>query len=216
MSPTRGHAGPPDPFSTLVRAGADPDELHRLCAYVSWGASRKQLAVKIGKRVVQLRRAEELRARRFPERLRKMAREVGEYISNPAFDPRRLLPKPAAKLTLRERMEPQHGDVRTLVCGMLNLPKALSEFAYHLDLCLRLGTAKLSVGIKTGDTLSRALILLLDYVEKTTHSPRYQTLADLVNEILQLPDDERVGPDELGKLRTRNPRLRKSPKFFQV
>jgi len=145
-----------------------------------------------------------------------MARDVDKYISNPAFDPRRLLPKTEAKLTLRERVEPEHADVRTLIAGMVNLPKSLREFATYLDLCLRQGTAKLSVGIKTGDTLSRAVILLLDYVEEATHSPRYQTVADLVNELLQMPDDELTTCDGIRRLRERNARLRKSPKPFQI
>jgi hypothetical protein len=213
MLPTRDHAGPSDPFSTLVRAGADPDELQRLCARVLQGAMVKQLSQQ-GKRVVRLRRANELRWRRFPKRLRKMAREVDEYVSNPTFDPSNLLPKPEAKLTLRERMEPQHRDIRTLVCGMLNLPRTLREFASHLDVCLRQGTVKLSV--LTGDTLRLAVILLLDYVEEATYSPRYQTVADLVNELLAKRDDELVTGEDLRRLRERNPRLRESPKLFQV
>ena len=99
---------------------------------------------------------------------------------------------------------------------MVNLPRNLREFAAYIDVCLLQETVKLSVS--TGDTLRRAEILLLDYVEESTHRPRYQTVADLVNKIIRearlVDEDNQVTPDDLSKLRPRNTRLRESPKLF--
>lgn len=218
MALTRDHAGPTDPFTILDQANADRDYLRRLCAGVQAGAKVKQYTAKKAKRVVRQRRAEESRWQRFPERLREFAARVDEYISNPAFDPGRLLPKRQAKLTLGQRieLEKQQAGVRALVTRLTSLPIAMREFAAYVDLCLHHGTPKLSVGTKDGETLDRAKVLLCDYVRERTGRPRFQRAADLLNKLLEEFGARPITAEDLRKLCNRNPRLRKSPKLFQV
>jgi hypothetical protein len=211
MRSSRCHVKAHDPFGTLVKAGADQEELERLRGYVYLMSAVEVNKAKKHRMNVDLEHAEKECRRRTLGRLRKLAKEIEDLISKPEFDPRRLLPPSEVKRPLREAISEadKYSGIRALVWEWVKLPRSLYGFAAYLEIQFRNLRSRRT---RLGTSRQRAVIGLLDYVTKATGRPHYREVADLVNEGLNLVGvSKNLGVDDLKKLSSRNPSLRQPP-----
>lgn len=204
------HAGPSQPFQVLVREGADPEKLNRLLAWVDVGAELEKRFKPARKLRTGRRRADEARLKRIPSRLRAVASEIENLISRPEFDPRTLLPNPARPRLVEAVAEAQkHSTIRELVNEWTNIPSVLYEFAAYVEARRDGQFHRLPQPGRPDAVLRRAKVRLLDYVESATGRPHYEEVADLLSGSSRI-----LTADDLRKLSTRNPSLRRPVRLF--
>ena len=220
MRTSREHAGPRDPLQRLVEAGADRDELCMRLAFVKTAAEletyfKNERSGPNRKRRMKRRRAEQALLTRFPGRVRDFGKSIAKYLSEPEFDPRRLLPRPEKRATLTERIEQISENqvaIPALVSEWLKLPRILMGFAKYFEMCLASRKSGQTQPNRSDWLLRREALMLADYVRQATGEPHYPEVADLVNRQFHGACSHRVvTAEDLRKLSDRNPNLRLPP-----
>jgi hypothetical protein len=158
-------------------------------------------------RMTKLRRAEQARLNRIPNRLRAMADEVAKLISHQGIDPRTYLPPPPGPLIegiVETHKQPDGESVREWV----NIPNLLNGFASYVEMRYHTGVFPVPPPRPVA-LLWWTILRLVDHVKRATGRPHYQEVADLLTEALSLDGSEQiVTADNLRKVSKRNARLR--------
>ena len=93
-----------------------------------------------------------------------------------------------------------------------DLPEVMSHYADFLQ-----GMAFINgqYGKHPYDPLHHCLVAFAEFVHRITKSYMYAEISELANAVLSISDDQAkaIEPDNLGKLRRKNPRLRLAIKF---